>query len=311
MGYKVKFADISAYQPSDIGYFRGLWARGYRGVVVKVTEGEGWVSPVWVAQCKNALAVGFQVGVYHFARWSSPKNAITEANCFLNQVKHFGFDKSTVAMVDCETNQYGLSASTYQASVKSWLSTVRPYFPKLSVYASKSWWTSFLNPYDIDGAIVWLAGYGISNFGGITNVGAWQWDGGETQGVDTSWDYTGAFTSATQAAPAPKKAAPKPQLHAPAQSPHYQSYVDNLGVRWYKESGKFTLNYPIVMRWGATTRSAVIATLPVGSVVKYDQFAYSGGYIWIRQPRGNGEYGYLPTGHGSNGRRLDSWGKFS
>ncbi|MFR0771800.1 MAG: SH3 domain-containing protein [Limosilactobacillus pontis] len=39
---------------------------------------------------------------------------------------------------------------------------------------------------------------------------------------------------------------------------------------------------------GASVESTEIAVLPEGSVVKYDAFCHSGGYVWIRQPRGDG-----------------------
>ena len=304
---KTKFADISAYQPSDLGFFQNLWRKGYRGVVVKVTEGEYWESPVWRAQCSNALKVGFQVGVYHFARWSSPNNAVTEANDFLNKIRSFGFDKSTVCMVDCETNDYHLSGSTYQVCIKRWIDTVKQHYPLTSVYANKSWWTSFINPYDLNGAIVWLAGYGITDFGGITNVGAWQWDDGKAtgSGVDTSWDYVGYFTSSKQ----PPKQQPKP-APKPSPKPNYSGFTDSLGDYWYNEHGTFTTNTPINLRWGAKTTSSIITTLPVGSVIKYDAFSHHNGYVWLRQPRSNG-YAYLASGRSANGKRLDYWGKFS
>ena len=177
MTYKAKFADVSAYQPSDLDFFKRLWNQGYRGVVIKVTEGENWVSPKWQDQAKNAIAVGFQVGIYHFARWSSVSNAVTEANVFLNAVKNFGFDKSTVAMFDCETNDYRLSAGVYQQALNAALDTVRPVFPIVSVYASKSWWTNFLNSHNVGNAKVWVAGYDISDLG-VDNAAAWQWDDG-------------------------------------------------------------------------------------------------------------------------------------
>lgn len=305
---KVKFADVSAFQPSSLPFFMDLWNKGYRGVVVKVTEGEYWKSPVWLAQVSNALKAGFQVGLYHFARWSSPQNAITEANDFLNTVKAAGLDKSTVAMVDCETNDYHLSGATYQQCIKNWINTVKGTYPITSVYASKYWWTNFISPYDINGALVWLAGYGISDFGGITNVAAWQWDDGKRTGtgVDTSWDYNGAFTSAETVAPG--HPATKPAPH-PAPVVHYSGYRDSLGDFWYYEKGTFTSNTSINLRWGARTSSSIIATLPAGSEVKYDAFSLHGGYVWLRQPRGNG-YGYLASGHETNGRRTDYWGTF-
>lgn len=88
--------------------------------------------------------------------------------------------------------------------------------------------------------------------------------------------------------------------------------VDDLGVKWYKETGQFTItgSSGIWLRWGATTRSAKIAALPQGAVIKYDAYCYSGGYVWIRQPRGGGQFGYLPTGREVNGKRQDYWGIF-
>ena len=102
------------------------------------------------------------------------------------------------------------------------------------------------------------------------------------------------------------------QSPAPSQNDvKYDSWTDDLGVKWFKESGKFTITVDegIVLRWGASTSSTKIAVLPKGSVVEYDAFAHSGGYVWIRQPRSNG-YGYLPTGRSANGKRIDYWGKF-
>lgn len=305
MAYKGKFADISAYQRHDLAYFQELKADGFQGVVIKVTEGENWVSPVWQSQATNALKVGMQVGVYHFARFSSVDNARTEARVFLNQVKPYGFDKTTVAMIDCETNDYHLSPQTYQAGVDTWLDEVKPVFPIRSVYASKDWWLNMLDPYKVD-AIVWLAGYGITDFGGITNVGAWQH---ASSPLDTNWDYNGAFTRPTNVTN--NKPVSSTTNTSEAHTEALTGFEDTLGDYWYNEQGTFTLTYPIVLRWGAKLSSSVITTLPAGSTIKYDGFSHHDGYVWLRQPRGNGAYGYLPSGHSQNGKRLDYWGKFS
>ena len=305
--YKVKFADVSAYQRHDLAFFQDLWRKGYKGVVVKVTEGEYYTSPVWTEQVNNALKVGMQVGLYHFARWSSPANAITEARDFLGKAKIAGLDKSTVCMVDCETNDYSLSAAAYQQAVINWVNTVKGTYPKTAVYASLSWWSNFLNPNNTAGALVWLAGYDIASFNGINNVAAWQWDDGRRTGtgVDTSWDYNGAFTSATTTAPVHHftKSTPAAPKHI------YTSWRDSLGDIWFKEAGAFTSKIPINLRWGARPSSSLIATLPAGSVVKYDAFSIHGGYVWIRQPRSDG-YAYMATGNAFNGRRTSYWGTF-
>lgn len=47
------------------------------------------------------------------------------------------------------------------------------------------------------------------------------------------------------------------------------------------------------LRTGPGTNYSIIATLPKGSPVKYDQKIVSGGYTWLRQPRGGNTYGYI------------------
>ncbi len=88
------FADIASYQRDDLAYFQLLKSKGYKGVVVKVTEGDAqgsaYVNPKWVNQALNALAVGMQVSVYHFARYSSPKNARAEADFSCNKFCRLG-----------------------------------------------------------------------------------------------------------------------------------------------------------------------------------------------------------------------------
>lgn len=78
---------------------------------------------------------------------------------------------------------------------------------------------------------------------------------------------------------------------------------------WVPQKGKFKLNTAIKLRSGTSTNSAVIAILSSGSVVNYDAYIHLNGYVWIRQPRGNG-YGYLATGESVNCKRQNYWGTF-
>lgn len=82
------------------------------------------------------------------------------------------------------------------------------------------------------------------------------------------------------------------------------------GVKWYDEKGSYTLKYATNLRTQPNTRGGFIATLPAGSVIKYDKFAHVDGHVWIRQPRANGQYGYLATGESVNGKRVNYWGTF-
>lgn len=60
-------------------------------------------------------------------------------------------------------------------------------------------------------------------------------------------------------------------------------------------SGTYTVTSSVGsnLRTGPGTNYSIIATLPQGSVVKYDQKIVSGGYTWLRQPRGGNTYGYI------------------
>ena len=82
------------------------------------------------------------------------------------------------------------------------------------------------------------------------------------------------------------------------------------GINWIKEEWRFTLSERIKLRTAPNTSAAIIAELQPGDVVKYDAYCYSGGYVWIRQKRGNG-YGYLATGQCVGNKRTSYWGSFN
>lgn len=71
------------------------------------------------------------------------------------------------------------------------------------------------------------------------------------------------------------------------------SWTDVLGDTWHKENGTFISNCALHLRWGATVNSSVIAVVPAGTVIKYDAYSRHGGYVWLRQPREHGQYGYI------------------
>lgn len=71
------------------------------------------------------------------------------------------------------------------------------------------------------------------------------------------------------------------------------TWNDTLGDTWHKESGTFTSNTWLHLRWGARVTSATIGVLPPGSAIKYDAYSRHGDFVWLRQPRANGQYGYV------------------
>ena len=82
-----------------------------------------------------------------------------------------------------------------------------------------------------------------------------------------------------------------PVVHQNVQKP--VATTTNNNATWTKQNGTFITGGAINLRTGASTKSPIIETLPINTVIKYDAYYRAGKYVWLRQPRANGQYGYL------------------
>ncbi|WP_276858942.1 GH25 family lysozyme [Limosilactobacillus ingluviei] len=83
---------------------------------------------------------------------------------------------------------------------------------------------------------------------------------------------------------------------APVQQPkpaQAQTWTDNLGDVWHKESGTFVSNTYLHLRYGAKPYSSTLMYAGPGLVIKYDAWSSHNGFVYVRQPRGNGQYAYI------------------
>lgn len=64
-------------------------------------------------------------------------------------------------------------------------------------------------------------------------------------------------------------------------------------LTWYSETGTFILGQSLKLRTNASSEASVIANLNKDEHIKYDAYAIHDGYVWLRQPRSNGQYGYI------------------
>lgn len=304
-------------------YQTGLTPADYRKVgakkaIIKITEGTSYTNPD-VRHLINQAAEGGVTGFsfYHFGRFQSDSQAVAEAKYFIEQAKKIvNPQPGTLMILDAEIKNMPTS------SVVAFLNVLRDAGYKTGFYTYKYLLPSFdLEKIHHYMDFFWLAAYPLGDkpagtspdfnyFPSAPYVDAWQHTsrllGYSLDGSITVTENGNRLLSGptpTQVKPAPKPQ-PKPQAK--------NTWVDDLGVKWYKEQGTFTITDPmgIWLRWGATTKSAKIAVLPRGAEVKYDAYCYSGGYVWIRQPRGNGQFGYLPTGEAKGNTRLNYWGTF-
>lgn len=83
---------------------------------------------------------------------------------------------------------------------------------------------------------------------------------------------------------------------APVQQPkpaQAQTWTDSLGDVWYKESGTFVSNTYLHLRYGAKPYSTTLLYAGPGLTIKYDAWSSHNGFVYVRQPRGNGQYAYV------------------
>lgn len=207
-----QFIDVSSYQPDTVAFFQVAKAQGALGVVVKLTEGSedgsAYVNPRAAAQIRNALAVGLRVSCYHFARYTSVADAQNEARFFVKIAKQFGMCDDTLMIDDAEVH----SAADYQLASLAFLQEVEALgYKNTGIYSMKSFFTGgILNSHGFGQRKVWVAGYGVTSLG-IDNAAAWQYSDHGIMGIDTSYDFDGAFTTGSVSGSVPQITVPAPQ----------------------------------------------------------------------------------------------------
>ena len=216
MALRNKFIDVSDYQRSDLAFFQSMKAKGAMGVVIKLTEGSAdgsnWKSQTAAQKIKNATDAGLVVSFYHFARYTSEADAVTEARFFVDYAKALGVGTNALMVDDAEVH----TMSNYTAGANAFINELKALgYKRTAVYSMKSFFTGgTLNSHALGDSKIWIAGYGITDLG-IDNADAWQADdgqgyGGMNFGVDASFDFDGAFTTAVSGGSVPTTPTPAP-----------------------------------------------------------------------------------------------------
>ena len=97
------------------------------------------------------------------------------------------------------------------------------------------------------------------------------------------------------------------KVQQPIAQPKQSSWRDSLGDTWHTEKGTFVADTWLHLRWGAKPSSSSIALIGPGSVIKYNAYSRHNGFVYVRQPRGNGQYGYVAV---RNAYTNEPYGKF-
>ena len=299
--------DEASYQSTNIAEYPGA-----KFTIVKTTEGLDYQNPKARAQIASAKNAGVPVGGYHYARFSADSNlAIQEGNYAVENAKSMGITAGSIYACDWESdsgNHVDRGADASANAILAFMDTVAKAGYKPLLYSGKELLTKNINTKKVTdkyGDCIWVAYYKTSGredladfnwFPSMDHVAIWQftqnWKG---MNVDGNITVKKLEINASAVKPAPAKS-----------TSTEKTWTDVQGMTWHEEHGTFITGGAINLRWGASTESMLITTLPAGSVVKYNAWARdSAGRVWLQQPRGSNHYGYL-VGRVGN----DAWGTF-
>ena len=306
--------DVSSFQGTDLAKYANLGAKyGF----MKVSEGLDYRNPKAQAQINSAKDNGMMVSGYHYARFSANSGvAVQEGHYAVNSAAEVGLPKGSYLACDWETGSGNVTNQGYETSadaILAFLDVIVGAGYKPLLYSGKALLTNNVNVKKITakyGTCLWIASYKTMNrqdtadfgyFPSMDNIAIWQFSS-NWYGLDVDANIT--LIDLKSDVPSLK---PQTSNPAPAKSTSTErTWTDVQGMTWHEENGTFILGGDINLRWGASTESMLITTLPKGSVVKYNAWARDGaGKVWLQQPRGSNHYGYL-VGRVGN----DAWGEF-
>lgn len=298
--------DVSSYNKTDLAE---MARSGAKFAIVKTSEGLDYKNPKAQAQVESATSNNMMISGYHYARFSNnPNLAVQEGNYAVSSAKQVGIEPGSYLACDYEQgsgNETGGNREDNTTAILNFLEVIVSAGYKPLVYSGSELMKNRVNTARILAKYpdcLWVAAYpykGATNtadfnyFPSMEGVAIWQFtDNWRGMNVDGNINLLELETTVS--------------LSQPAQVPvEPNSWIDNFGDKWVKEAGTFITDRPINLRKGAKLTSDIITTLPAGSVIKYDAYSRHDGYVWIRQPRADGQYGYLVCRQGNT-----PWGKF-
>lgn len=304
--------DVSSFQNSDLSQFANF---GAKFALVKLSEGLNYQNPKAQAQINSAKANGIMTMGYHYARFSSNSStAVQEGHYTVNVAKAVGLPEGSYLACDWEEGSGNSITQGYEASADAilvFLDVIVSAGYKPLLYSGKAALVNNVDTKKITakyGTCLWVASYktmdpqNTADFGwfpSMDNVAIWQftsnWHGLDVDGNISLINLKTTIPSALQ-----------PSKSVKSGPYNEKTWTDVQGMTWHAENGTFVTGGAINLRWGASTESMLITTLPAGSVVKYNAWARdSAGRVWLQQPRGSNHYGYL-VGRVGN----DAWGTF-
>lgn len=163
MASREYLVDVSAYQPSSLASYHSA---GAKQVIIKITEGTNYFSPVAAAQIRSAHAHHMYVHGYHFATFGrSVSQAKKEAKHCIARAEKLGISKKRYIACDWETgdgnNVYGGKKASAKAII-AFMSEVHKAGYKVLLYSGAALLRNNIDTARIVkkfGTCIWVASY--------------------------------------------------------------------------------------------------------------------------------------------------------
>lgn len=230
------FADVASFQSDNLSYFKNMINAGVSSVFIKTTQGSAdgsnYTNPKSRSQARSALAVGMNVGFYHYFLATSNADAINEAKFFDQSVANLGFGKGTPLAVDVEDDKK-LDKSHVSGYVDTFINYLHNQgYSNIVQYAPASWfWAGYLNASKHP---TWVARIKANSVGVYGNVIGWQytWEwAGINQDMNYDWGIFEKYenTEVIESSSSPSPEPPKPKVENVIKLIEDVHPVDSLG----------------------------------------------------------------------------------
>lgn len=181
--------------------FEKVKAAGIYGVMLKCSEGKGYLAPKFKPNYEKALAAGLKVGAYHFLRSGWTTDAAKEGRWFGQCCEGLRLELGLALDVEHEGCNWDagrdgepLSATDAYNVVNAFAQNVAKYGrpelyegKKLLLYASRDYFSRFLTDSDLQAYPKWLANPDKLDFDKPVQMLQYSWEG-EVYGVEKAVD---------------------------------------------------------------------------------------------------------------------------
>ena len=95
--------DVASYQSGlTLNDYRQLKSKGIRTVIVKISQGTGYLNPAASNQIRNAIQAGLKVAVYHYATFNNSGSGWNEGRYMVDCLRKLGLGPNTLIFADME-----------------------------------------------------------------------------------------------------------------------------------------------------------------------------------------------------------------